>query len=192
MAGSDDTRQRGAAHEERTAARTGRAAVPMLKIDMYHMLPPVRSRVLLVDRGGLPACPAEPARVAPQLQRGGRMACVDEAIAAQEKRIAKLEAPTPPGSPKDGVDAELGTGLDDEGKRLLQAAVDFLREPQVQKAPMSAKINYLHQKLKLGSAGIKVAVGLVYGRAFARAHSCALAEHCSDAVRLCRGRRTHR
>ena len=57
------------------------------------------------------------------------------------------------------------TGLDEESKKQLQAAVDFLREPQVQKAPMSAKINYLHQKLKLGAAGIKVAVGMVYGRA---------------------------
>ena len=85
----------------------------------------------------------------------------------EQERIAKLEAPTPPGSPKDGAEEAISSevGLNEEQKKLLQAAVDFLREPQVQSAPMSAKINYLHQKLKLGAAGIKVAVGMVYGRA---------------------------
>jgi hypothetical protein len=90
---------------------------------------------------------------------------------SEQERIAKLETPTPPGSPKDGADEAAGaeaSELDEEQKKLLQAAVDFLREPQVQSAPMSAKINYLHQKLKLGAAGIKVAVGIVYGRASCR------------------------
>ena len=70
---------------------------------------------------------------------------IDAAIAKQEERIAKLEAPTPPGSPTDAGDKE-SEPADDDNKKMLQAAVDFLREPQVQKAPMSAKINYLHQK----------------------------------------------
>lgn len=93
---------------------------------------------------------------------------IDAAISAQEERIAKLEAPSPPGSPTDGKQkADGGTepALDEQSKQQIQAAVDFLRNPEVQQAPMSAKINYLHQKLKLGAAGIKVAVGMVYGRA---------------------------
>jgi hypothetical protein len=100
------------------------------------------------------------------------MAAVDAAIAAQEERIAKLETPTPPGSPStaeaDAAGAESPAAVDDKSKELLQAAIDFLRNPDVAKAPMSAKINYLHQKLHLGSAGIKVAVGMVYGRASPR------------------------
>ena len=100
--------------------------------------------------------------------RLGAAAQSSEICWSEQERIAKLETPTPPGSPKDGTEEAPSSGpttLGEEQKKLLQAAVDFLREPQVQSAPMSAKVNYLHQKLRLGAAGIKVAVGMVYGRA---------------------------
>ena len=74
------------------------------------------------------------------------------AEASREERVEKLSS-----------DDAKAPELDDKSKQLLQAAVEFLKNPQVAKAPMSAKIQYLHTKLKLGAAGVKLAVGMVYG-----------------------------
>ena len=67
------------------------------------------------------------------------------AEASREGRVEKLSS-----------DDAKAPELDDKSKQLLQAAVEFLKNPQVAKAPMSSKIQYLHTKLKLGAAGVKL------------------------------------
>jgi hypothetical protein len=77
-----------------------------------------------------------------------------EASASQEQRVEKLQA---------GVDTPASADPEARAKALLEEAVAFLRNPAVAKHAMSAKVQYLHQKLRLGSAGVKLAVQIVYG-----------------------------
>ena len=64
----------------------------------------------------------------PRVGDQARMADIDAAIAAQEERIAKLEAPTPPGSPKEGAEAEPAASLDEESKKLLHLEAELQNE----------------------------------------------------------------
>lgn len=65
--------------------------------------------------------------------------------------------------------AKMADAMDPALRALLHQAVIFLRNPEVAKAPMSQKVVYMQQKLKLSSAGIKVAVAMVYGQQAAAA-----------------------
>jgi hypothetical protein len=94
------------------------------------------------------------------------VAAAEAAEAAQGERLEKLQQaaqqqPAPAPTPEPQLQQQ--PQLDETSKKLLGQACAFLRDPTVSKAPMSAKVQYLHQKLRLGSAGIKIAVRIVYG-----------------------------